>query len=250
MKLRLEIYRQAAPTQRGAFEVYDVDGLDPAMSILDALDTLNDQLIARGKPAVAFESDCREGICGVCGITVNARPHGPKPNTTACHQRLSSFNDGETVRIEPFRAKSFPVMRDLVVSRDHLDDIIQAGGWTSVDAGTAPDADSVTTTADDSERALDFAACIGCGACVSACPNGSAHLFLGAKLAHMVKLPPGQPEARQRARDMVAIADAQFGPCSLHGECAKVCPAGIPLSAVGAVNRERMAAMRRKKYAS
>lgn len=248
MKLRLEIYRQAAPGGRGAFETYDVDGLDPSMSILDLLDTLNDQLIEAGQPPVAFESDCREGICGVCGITVNARPHGPKPNTTACHQRLSSFEDGSTVRLEPFRAGAFPVLRDLVVSRDALDDVIQSGAWTSVDAGTAPDADAVTTSADASERALDFAACIGCGACVAACPNGSAHLFLGAKLAHLVSLPPGEPEAARRAREMLAIADAEFGPCSLHGECAKVCPADIPLAAVAAVNRERISAMRRRPY--
>lgn len=247
MKLRLEIYRQNAPGTSGEFRTYDVEGLDPTMSVLDMLDTLNDQLISQGEPPVAFESDCREGICGVCGITVNGVPHGPKANMTACHQRLASFEDGQTVRLEPFRAKAFPVQRDLIVARDRLDDIIQTGAWNSVDAGTAPDADEVTTTPGQSERALDYAACIGCGACVSACPNGSAHLFLGAKLAHMVALPVGQPEARQRARDMVAIADAEFGPCSLHGECAKVCPAGIPLTAVAAVNRERIAAMRRRK---
>lgn len=249
MKLVLDIYRQDAPGGKGRFETHEVDGLDPSMSILDVLDKLNDRLIHDGKPPVSFESDCREGICGVCGITVDARPHGPKSNMTACHQRLSSFKDGQRVKLVPFRANAFPVQRDLIVARDALDDVIQAGAWNSVDAGTAPDADEVTTSADQSERALDFAACIGCGACVAACPNGSAHLFLGAKLAHMVSLPVGEPEAKQRARDMVAIADAEFGPCSLHGECAKVCPAGIPLSAVAAVNRERMSAMRKKKHA-
>lgn len=248
MKLILEIYRQPAPGVSGHFESYEVDGLEPSMSILDALDTLNDQLVSQGKDAVAFESDCREGICGVCGLVVNHRPHGPVPNMTACHQRLMAFSDGDTVRIEPLRSAAFPVLRDLIVSRDRLDDVVQSGAWVSIDAGTAPDADQVLTTAGESEQALTFSACIGCGACVAACPNGSAHLFVGAKLAHLAILPISKPEAQSRAKAMVAVADAAFGPCSLHGECEKVCPQSIPLAAVSAIYRERLSALRRVAY--
>lgn len=250
MKLVLEIHRQASPTAPGYAESHEVDGLDPTMSLLDALDTLNDQLVRRGLEPVAFESDCREGICGVCGITVNSTPHGPVPNMTACHQRLMSFRDGDTVRLEPLRSAAFPVQRDLVVARDHLDDVVTAGAWVSIDAGTAPDADQVLTTAERSEQALTFAACIGCGACVAACPNGSAQLFVGAKLAHLAILPISAPEGRRRAQAMVAVADAVFGPCSLHGECATVCPQKIPLSAVAAVPEQRLRAVRTAPYSA
>lgn len=248
MKLTMEVYRQAGPGEPGHFETYEVDGLEPSMSILDALDTLNYQLVAQGKEAVAFESDCREGICGVCGINVDGNPHGPDNNTTACHQRLMAFEDGQTLKLEPFRAGPFPVIKDLIVSRDRLDDVIQAGAWVSVDAGTAVDADSVTTTAQQSELALEFAACIGCGACVSACPNSSSHLFTGAKLAHLSILPSAQAESKTRAKAMVAVADASFGPCSLHGECEKVCPQNIPLTAIASVYKERLGALHVRRY--
>ena len=189
---------------------------------------------------MAFDSDCREGICGACGVTVDGAVHGPEDNVPSCHQRLSSFRDGATVRIEPLRSAAFPVLRDLVVGRDALDDLIRAGGHVAVDAGTAPDADAVPTTTDVAEEALDFAACIGCGACVAACPNGSAHLFAGAKLAHLALLPIPALERRRRARSLVDALDELFGPCSLYGECAQACPAGIPLTAIAVVNRERL----------
>lgn len=248
MKLTLEIYRQNAPDKKGHFQRYDLDGLEPSMSILDALDILNDQLVSQGKEAVAFESDCREGICGVCGITVNSVPHGPVRHMTACHQRLMSFEDGQVVRLEPLRSSAFPVLKDLIVSRDALDDVVQSGAWVSVDAGTAPDADQMMIGADESEQALEFAACIGCGACVAACPNGSAHLFVGAKLAHLAILEGSQAERSSRARAMVAVADARFGPCSLHEECEKVCPQSIPITAVGAFYKERLKAMRTSAF--
>ena len=240
MRLKVEVWRQAGPGEPGRFEAHTIDGVEPQLSVLELLDALNERLIDGGQEPVAFDSDCREGICGACGVTVDGAGHGLEDNVPSCHQRLSSFRDGATVRIEPLRSAAFPVLRDLVVGRDALDDLIRAGGHVAVDAGTAPDADAVPTTTDVAEEALDFAACIGCGACVAACPNGSAHLFAGAKLAHLALLPIPALERRRRARSLVDALDELFGPCSLYGECAQACPAGIPLTAIAVVNRERL----------
>lgn len=242
MKLTLEVLRQRNPRAAAYWEKHLMVELDPSMSVLEMLDRLNEQLVADGDEAIAFESDCREGICGACGVTVDGFPHGPEDNTPSCHQRLRSFEDGQTVRMEPMSAGSYPVLKDLVVDRSALDALIEAGGHVAVNAGTAPDADAIPVNHDTVENALDFAACIGCGACVAACPNGSAHLFLGAKLSHLAMLPLPSEERTRRAKEMLAIADENFGPCSNYGECATVCPADIPLTAIGAVNKERLRA--------
>ena len=242
MILTLEVWRQAGPDAAGAFESYEMDGLDRHMSVLELLDALNERLVDEGKEAVAFESDCREGICGACGVTVDGEAHGAEDNVPSCHQRLAGYADGATVRIEPLRAGAFPVVRDLIVDRGALDDLIRAGGHVAIDAGTAPDADALPVGAEQAELALDFAACIGCGACVAACPNGAAHLFAGSKLAHLSLLPLPSLERRRRVVAVVDELEELFGPCSNYGECARACPAGIPLTAIAVVNHERLLA--------
>jgi len=242
VRLILEVWRQESPTAEGRFTVHEITDAREEMSILELLDRLNHQLVDNGEEPVAFESDCREGICGTCGVDVNGVPHGPRDNAPACFQHIRALRDGATVRIEPLRALGFPVIRDLIVDRTGLDRIIQAGGTVAVDAGTAPDADALLVTHADAESALDFAACIGCGACVSACPNGSAHLFTGAKLAHLALVPHGKKERGRRARAMVAQMEHEFGPCSQIRECVLACPASIPITAIAAVNKERLRA--------
>lgn len=241
MRLRIQVWRQS-PSDNGRWETYELDDLAPLMSILEVLDRLNQLLVSEGKEAIAFDSDCREGICGACGITVDGQAHGPAANEPSCHQRLWSFKDGQTVRLEPLRAGAFPVLKDLMVDRQTLDAVIMTGGYVSVDGGTAPESNDLPVGHKTVEDALDFAACIGCGACVAACPNGSANLFLGAKLRHLSELPLPSLERDRRAKAMVATADYLFGPCSNYGECAIACPAGIPLAAVSQVNRERLRA--------
>lgn len=239
MKLHLEIWRQAGPTTEGQFEAIDVDDAVPQMSILELLDHVNEELIEAGKEPFAFASDCREGICGTCGLNVNGRPHGAEQNKPSCQQRLVNYKDGDTLKIEPMRSAAYPVIKDMIVDRSALDRVMQQGGYVSVNAGTAPDADTLHMNHQTAELALDHAACIGCGACVAACPNGAAHLFTGAKLVHLSLMPLGKEERGKRARNMVDQVEVSFGPCSLYGECADVCPAGIPLTAVAAINKER-----------
>jgi succinate dehydrogenase / fumarate reductase iron-sulfur subunit len=242
MKLTVEVWRQAGPEEKGRFERHVVADVEPQLSVLELLDALNERLIDAGHEPVAFESDCREGICGACGVTVDGLVHGAEDNVPSCHQRLSRYADGSTVRIEPLRAGAFPVVRDLIVDRSALDGVIRAGGHVAIDAGTAPDADAVPVGAETAERALDFAACIGCGACVAACPNGAAHLFAGSKLAHLSFLPLPAMERQRRAISVVDELERLFGPCSFYGECVQACPAGIPLIAIAAVNHERLLA--------
>lgn len=239
MRVSLKIWRQDGPADAGRMVSYALDDVSEDSSFLEMLDLLNEGLIARGEEPVAFDSDCREGICGTCGLLVNGRPHGAGQNTTACLQRLFNYKDGDTLKIEPFRSGAFPVIKDLAVDRSALDRVMEQGGYVSVNAGTAPDADTLAVNHHDAETALDYAACIGCGACVAACPNGAAHLFTGAKLKHLKLLPLGKQERSRRARKMVDELETNFGHCSLYGECADVCPAGIPLDAVGAINAER-----------
>ncbi len=246
MKIELRIWRQPGPGEAGAFARYTLDDLDPDGTLLEALDALNERLAARGEPPVAFDSDCREGICGACGIVVDGAPHGPVPGTTTCLLPLRAFRDGATVTLEPFGTGAFPVLRDLVVDRGALDRVMRAGGYVSVRAGSAPEANTLLVGREVAERALDAAACIGCGACVAACPNGSAALFVGAKLTHLGLLPQGQPERARRGRAMVAAADRErFGGCSLHGECEAVCPQGIGLDVIARMNRDYLATLTR-----
>lgn len=247
MKLHLEIWRQAGPNSEGHFESIDVNDAVPQMSVLELLDHVNTGLIEEGKEPFVFASDCREGICGTCGLLVNGRPHGLDKNKPSCQQRLDHVPDGSTLKIEPLRSAAYPVVKDLLVDRSALDRVLEKGGFVSINAGTAPDADTLHQNHESAEFALDHAACIGCGACVAACPNGAAHLFTGAKLIHLSLMPLGKEERGKRARKMVDELETNFGHCSLYGECADVCPAGIPLSAVAAINKERARAFFRGK---
>jgi succinate dehydrogenase / fumarate reductase iron-sulfur subunit len=243
VKIALRIWRQADRRSAGRFVRYQLDDVSADATLLEALDELNEQLVARGEAPVAFDSDCREGICGACGIVVDGRPHGPAPATTTCQLALREFRDGATIALAPFGTGVFPVLRDLVVDRGALDRVVQAGGYVSVRAGAAPEANAIAVGHDEAERALDAAACIGCGACVAACPNGSASLFVGAKLTHLGGLPQGQPERARRARALVAAADREgFGGCTLHGECQAVCPKGIDLGVIARMNRDYLGA--------
>jgi succinate dehydrogenase / fumarate reductase iron-sulfur subunit len=243
VNLALRIWRQRDVAAPGRLLRYRLDGVRPDMTLLEALDRLNEELVAAGEPPVAFDSDCREGICGACGIVVDGRPHGPWPRTTTCLLPMRAFRDGATITLEPFRTGAFPVVRDLVVDRSALDRVVRAGGYVTVRAGSAPDAGAVPIAREAAARALEAAACIGCGACVAACPNGAAALFVGAKLTHLGSLPQGQPERRRRALALVAAADAEgFGGCSLHGECQAVCPVSIDLGVIARANGEHLSA--------
>ena len=239
MQLNLNIWRQADPQSPGDFAQYQLDNLDSEMSFLEMLDVLNEELIQKDQEPVEFDSDCREGICGSCGMMVNGIAHGQQKLTAVCQLHLRSFQDGDTVTIEPWRAKAFPVIKDLVVDRSALDRIISSGGYISVNTGAAPDANSLPVPKVDSDRAFDYAACIGCGACVAACPNASASLFTAAKISHLGLLPQGAPERKQRVLKMTAQMTTEgFGDCSNHGECEAVCPKGISIDAIAMMRRE------------
>jgi succinate dehydrogenase / fumarate reductase iron-sulfur subunit len=243
MKLKLHVWRQASPAAKGGFVAYEADA-NEHMSFLEMLDVLNERLESQGEEPIVFDHDCREGICGTCGMVINGRPHGPWERTTVCQLHMREYNDGDQVWIEPWRAKGFPVLRDLFVDRSALDRIVQAGGFVSANCGGAPDANAIPVNRDAAEASMDAASCIGCGACVAACPNASAMLFTGAKISHMNRLPQGQPERYERALDMVLQMEAEaFGSCSNHGACENACPKGIALDVIGMLNRDYMAAV-------
>ena len=239
MKFRLAVWRQQNGTSPGAMKHYEVEDVSPDMSFLEMLDLLNEKLITQGDDPIAFDHDCREGICGMCSLVINGTPHGPERTTTACQLHMRKFKDGETITIEPWRARAFPVIRDLVVDRRSFDRIMQAGGYVSVNTGSAPDANAIAIAKENADRAFEAAACIGCGACVAVCPNASASLYVAAKAAQLAALPQGQPERIQRAIHMVEAMDREgFGSCSNHYECEVVCPKGIPVQYIAELNRD------------
>jgi len=239
MTLRLKIWRQTDANSPGKLVQYTLNDVSKHMSFLEMLDVLNEDLIRKGERPVEFDSDCREGICGTCGMVINGMAHGPLDGTTVCQLHMRHFQDGDTITIEPWRSRAFPILRDLVVDRGSFDRIIAAGGYVSVDTGGAPDANSVPISKISVDSAMDAAACIACGACVAACPNGSAALFTAAKITHLSHLPQGQVERRERALNMVAQMDAEgFGNCSNHGECEAVCPKNISIRVIARMRRE------------
>ncbi|MGE5255029.1 MAG: succinate dehydrogenase/fumarate reductase iron-sulfur subunit [Hyphomicrobiales bacterium] len=239
INLTLKIWRQSGPADKGRFETYAAKDVSTDMSFLEMLDVVNDQLTLEGREPIAFDNDCREGICGTCGGMVNGRAHGHLRGTTLCQLHMRHFSDGDTLVIEPFRARAFPMIKDLVVDRSALDRIIQAGGFISVNTGSAPEANTLPVPLDRAERAMDAAACIGCGACVASCPNASAMLFVSAKVSQFALLPHGRPEAARRAIGMVRAMDAcGFGNCSNHRECEKTCPKEISIVNIARLNRE------------
>ncbi|MBB5867202.1 succinate dehydrogenase / fumarate reductase iron-sulfur subunit [Allocatelliglobosispora scoriae] len=245
MKLTLRIWRQETPQVKGRMVTYPMDDVSPDMSFLEMLDVLNERLTLDGQEPVAFDHDCREGICGACSLVINGVPHGPEKATTTCQLHMRHFTDGETVDIEPWRARAFPVVKDLVVDRSAFDRIIAAGGYISAPTGSAPDAHATPVPKPDADAAFEAATCIGCGACVAACPNGSGMLFTAAKITHLGLVPQGQPERDSRVLDMVATHDEEgFGGCTNTGECTSVCPKGIPLSAIAGLNKDYLHALR------
>jgi succinate dehydrogenase / fumarate reductase iron-sulfur subunit len=239
MRLHLQVWRQEKPTAPGRLVKYTMDDISEDSSFLEMLDLLNEQLVGKGEIPVVFEHDCREGICGSCGVMINGQAHGPSARTATCQLHMRTFKDGDTIQIEPWRSAAFPVIRDLMVDRTSMDRIVQAGGFISVRTGSAPEANITPVPKGDSDQAFDAAACIGCGACVAQCPNGAAQLFTSAKVGHLNILPQGQPERYQRAAGMVAQMEAErFGSCSNYRECEAVCPKGISVDWIARMNRD------------
>lgn len=239
MDLTLYVWRQANSHAMGRIVKYDATGISPDISFLDMLDVVNDRLIEKDEDPIAFDHDCREGICGSCGMVINGRAHGPLAGTTACQLHMRHFREGDTIYIEPWRARAFPVIKDLMVDRSAFDRIMQAGGFISVDTGSAPEANQIPVPKESADTAFDAAACIGCGACVAQCPNGAAQLFTAAKVSHLGLVPQGQPERWHRVAKMVATMEKEiFGSCTNYGECEAVCPKGISIDFIARMNRD------------
>ncbi|MEM7403246.1 MAG: succinate dehydrogenase/fumarate reductase iron-sulfur subunit [Myxococcota bacterium] len=241
LSLTLKIWRQNSAQQPGGFVTYELKGISSALSFLEMLDILNEQLLECGEDPVAFESDCREGICGACGLVINGTAHGPWPGCTTCQLHMRAFRSGETIFVEPFRANGFPVVKDLIVDRSALDRVMQRGGYVSVNTGSAPPANAICVSKQQAEQAFDAAACIGCGACVAACKNASAMLFVGAKVTHLASLPQGDPERKTRVQAILTQADQEgFGACTNTRECQAVCPKRIDVSVIARLNNETL----------
>jgi len=239
LNLKLHVWRQKNRAAEGKFVAYDAPDISPDMSFLEMLDVVNERLVAKGEEPIAFDHDCREGICGQCGVVVNGSPHGPRKATTTCQLHMRSFQDGDELTLEPWRAKGFPVLRDLMVDRSAFDRIIATGGFITAPTGNAPDGNAIPVPKVNSDKAMDAAQCIGCGACVAACPNGSAMLFVAAKVSHLGLLPQGQAERDRRVTGMVAKMDEEgFGSCTNHAECEAVCPKEIPIEFIAQMNRD------------
>lgn len=248
MDLTLKVWRQKGPDDQGRFEEYRLTEISPDMSFLEMLDELNESLIREGKEPVAFEHECREVICGACGLVINGEPHGPGEKSTTCQLHMRHFKSKDTITIEPWRARGFPLIKDLIVDRSHFDTIIQSHGYISASTGRVPEAHSQLVPKKSGDQAMDAAECIGCGACVAACPNGSAMLFVGAKVSHLASLPQGRPEAAQRVQDMSqTMFDCGFGNCSNHFECEAACPKGINLKFIAQLNREYLKSLGRRE---
>ncbi len=243
MNLTLKVWRQPNADSRGAMKTYDAPGISPEMSFLEMLDVVNERLEEQGEEPIVFDHDCREGICGACGMVINGVAHGPQAAITACQLHMRHFEDGDEITIEPWRSAAFPVIKDLMVDRGAFDRIIQAGGYISVNTGSAPDANEVLVPKSDADRAFEAAACIGCGACVAQCPNGAAQLFTSAKVSHLGLMPQGQPERLSRVEKMVAQMEAEaFGSCTNHKECEAVCPKEISIGFIARMNRDYLKA--------
>jgi len=238
VRITLDIWRQSGPAAKGQFDNYEMPDVSPDMSFLEMLDVLNERLIALGREPIEFDHDCREGICGTCGVMINGQAHGPQKGTTTCQLHMRQFSDGEHIVVEPWRAAAFPVIRDLVVDRSPLDRIIEAGGFISVNTGAAPDANEIPVPKEAADTAFDAAACIGCGACVAACPNSAGQLFTSAKLAALNLLPQGQAERWSRTESMVETMEEYFGSCTNNGECEEACPKEIPIDFIAYMNRD------------
>jgi succinate dehydrogenase / fumarate reductase iron-sulfur subunit len=252
MDFTLQVWRQTDAHAPGRFVIYRATGIAPDMSFLEMLDVVNERLVEQGADPIAFDHDCREGICGTCGIVINGRPHGPRPRTTTCQLHMRLFEDGATIVLEPWRARAFPVVKDLIVDRTAFDHVIAAGGFITAPTGSAPDANAIPIPKENADLAMDAAACIGCGACVAACPNASATLFVAAKVAHLAQLPQGQPERWERVLSMSTQADAEgFGGCTNHGECEAACPKAISVRFIGQMNADYLrASLRRGRRAA
>jgi succinate dehydrogenase / fumarate reductase iron-sulfur subunit len=244
MKVKLRVWRQSDVKTPGCFETYEAKNINPNMSFLEMLDVVNEDLTKNGGQPIAFDHDCREGICGMCSCVINGEPHGPEYKVATCQTYMRSFRDGETITVEPFRAKAFPLIKDLIVDRSAFDRVIQAGGFVSVSTGSAPDGNAILVPKQNADLAMDAAACIGCGACVAACKNASAMLFVAAKVSHLNLLPQGQPEKEKRVLAMVQQMDEEgFGACTVTGSCEAVCPKAISLNFIAKMNRDYFGAL-------